>query len=37
MFQKSRIKEFFFFKKSDEYENEFNLVNYLEETEYICC
>lgn len=36
MFQKSRIKGILFFKKSDEYENEFDLVNYLEdETEYI--
>lgn len=36
MFQKSRIMGVVFFKKSDEYENEFDLVNYLEdETEYI--
>lgn len=36
MFHKSRIKGILFFKKSDEYKNEFDLVNYLEnETEYI--
>ncbi len=36
MFQKSRIKGIVFFKKSDEYENEFDLVNYLENgAEYI--
>lgn len=36
MFQKSSTKGIIFFKKSDEYENEFDLVNYLEnETEYI--
>jgi hypothetical protein len=36
MFQKSRIKGIVFFKKSDEYANEFDLVNYLENgAEYI--
>lgn len=36
IFLKCRIKGILFFKKSDEYENEFDLVNYLEnETEYI--
>lgn len=36
IFQKSKIKGIIFFKKSDEYENEFDLVNYLEDqTEYV--
>ncbi|MEL1242592.1 hypothetical protein [Flavobacterium flavipallidum] len=36
MFQKSRIKGIIFFKKSDEYENEFDSVNYLENgAEYV--